>query len=76
MLYVLLFSFVSKNLTNYGRRHLKLFTNCHVSWDTLYHIVSREVFYNFNVIFGIILDKINDMPNKKYKAYRALRTPL
>ena len=32
----LLFSFVLKNLTNYGRRHLKLFTNCHVSWDTLY----------------------------------------
>ena len=22
--------------TVYGRRHLKLFTNCHVSWDTLY----------------------------------------
>ena len=36
MLYFLLFSFVSQNLTNYGRRHLKLFTNCHVSWDTLY----------------------------------------
>ena len=36
MLYFLLFSFVSKNLTNYGRRHLKLFTNCHVSWKTLY----------------------------------------
>ena len=38
MLYFLLFSSVSKNLTNYGRRHLKLFTNCHVSWDTLYII--------------------------------------
>ena len=35
MLYFLLFSFVSQNLTNYGRRHLKLCTNCHVSWDTL-----------------------------------------
>ena len=33
MLYYLLFSFVSKNVTYYGRRHLKLFTNCHVSWD-------------------------------------------
>ena len=33
MFYLLLFSFVSKNLTNYGRRHLKLFTNCRVSWD-------------------------------------------
>ena len=20
----------------FGRRHFKLFTNCHVSWDTLY----------------------------------------
>ena len=23
--------------TVYGRRHSKLFTNCHVLWDTLYH---------------------------------------
>ena len=30
----LLLSLVLKK--NYGRRHLKLFTNCHVSWDTLY----------------------------------------
>ena len=29
-------SLVSDNLTSYGRRHFKLFTNCHVSWDTLY----------------------------------------
>ena len=29
----LLFSLVSNNLTNNGRRHLKLLTNCHVSWD-------------------------------------------
>ena len=33
----MLFSLVSNSLTNYGRRHFKLFTNCHVSWDTLYH---------------------------------------
>ena len=32
----LLLSLVLKNLTNYGRRHSKLFTNCHVSWETLY----------------------------------------
>ena len=32
----LLLSLVLENLTNYGRRHSKLFTNCHVSWDTLY----------------------------------------
>ena len=51
MLYFLLFSFVSKNLTNYGRRHLKLFTNCHVSWDTLYicYIESLKArFYNYS----------------------------
>ena len=47
MLYFILFSSVSKNLTNYGRRHLKLFTNCHVSWDTLY------------IIFGIFGKYIN-----------------
>ena len=34
--FFLLFSLVSNNLTNYERRHFKLFTNCHVSWDTLY----------------------------------------
>ena len=34
--YLLLFSLVSNNLTNYGRRHFKLFTDCYVSWDTLY----------------------------------------
>ena len=34
----LLFSLVSINLKNDGRRHLKLFTNCHVSWEILYLI--------------------------------------
>ena len=36
---ILSFSLVSNNLTNFEieRRHFKLFTNCHVSWDTLYH---------------------------------------
>ena len=28
-------SLISNNLTNNGRRHFKLFANCHVSWDTL-----------------------------------------
>ena len=27
--------FIIKQLKNYGRRHFKIFTNCHVSWDTL-----------------------------------------
>ena len=35
---MLLVTLVSNNLSNYGRRHLELFTNCHVSWDTLYQI--------------------------------------
>ena len=29
-------SLVSNNWANNGKRHSKLFTNCHVSWDTLY----------------------------------------
>ena len=33
---MLLVSLVSTNLTNYGRRQFKLFTNCDVWWDTLY----------------------------------------
>ena len=36
--YLLLFSLVTNNLTYYGRRHFKLFTNFHVSQDTLYHV--------------------------------------
>ena len=31
---ILLMSLVLNTLTNCGRRHSKLFTNCHVSWDT------------------------------------------
>ena len=38
---MLLVSLVSNNLSNYKRRHFKLFTNCHVSWDTQY-IILRE----------------------------------
>ena len=30
----------SNILSNYGRRHFKLFTDCHVSWDTLYLILN------------------------------------
>ena len=37
---------MSNSLTNYGRRHFKLFTNCHVSWDTLY-----ENIFGFDVNF-------------------------
>ena len=27
---------IKKLTTDYGRRHFKLLTNCHVSWDTIY----------------------------------------
>ena len=40
---MLLFSLVSNNLKNYGRRHFKLFTYCHVSWDTLYLNTQKHV---------------------------------
>jgi len=36
-------SLVSNDFTNYGTRHFKLFTNCHVSWYTLY--VQYSVLY-------------------------------
>ena len=32
----LIILFGIKEIKNYGRRHLKLFTYCHVSGDTLY----------------------------------------
>ena len=35
---LLLFSLVTENLKYYERTHFKLFTNCHVSWDTMYKI--------------------------------------
>ena len=28
--------FLWYQINYHGRRHFKLFTNCHVSWDTLY----------------------------------------
>ena len=39
-----MFCLVSNHLTNYGRRHFKLFTYCHVLWDTLYH---SYLFYTY-----------------------------
>ena len=67
MFYFSLFSFVSQNLTNYGRRHLKLFTNCHVSWDTLYvhlwevlQMYMKEILSGFftNISFLLLLDNV------------------
>ena len=33
---IMYFKSFFNNLTNYERRHFKLFTKCLVSWDTLY----------------------------------------
>ena len=46
-------SLVSNNLTNYVRRHFKLFTNCHISWDTLYLLLLYRVSH-------IKLDRVNE----------------
>ena len=40
ILIFLFFFLVSIKLTTNGRRHFKLFSNCHVSWDTLYKNVT------------------------------------
>ena len=50
-----LFSLISNNLTNYGRRHFKLFTNWHVSWDTLYMLFYLPLFLVglINKIFSV-----------------------
>jgi len=54
--YLLLFFLETNNLTYYERRHFKLFTNCHVSWDTLYatehcamHSMELDKITNFEV---------------------------
>ena len=44
--YFLLFSLVSNKIKNYWRRHFKIFTNCHVSWDTLYLIEHTISYFN------------------------------
>ena len=38
ILFIIVFH-IMINLKHYGRRHFKLFINCHVSWDTLYIII-------------------------------------
>ena len=43
---MLLLSLVLNNYTNYVRSHSKLFTNCHVSWDTLY-LIQKKLFHSF-----------------------------
>ena len=57
ILYFLLFSFVSKSLTNCGRRHLKLFTNCHASWDTLYLRFTSLICKDIGVIKSVLVAK-------------------
>ena len=44
--------------TIYGRRHLKLFTNFHVSWDTLYELdINFNYFWNLFISFVVSLQK-------------------
>ena len=51
----------SNNLSNYGRRHFKLFTNCHVSWDTLYqeHKVCIKNIFKHNIHVALLYCKQN-----------------
>ena len=54
----IIFSWGSNNLTNYGKRHFKLFTNCHVSWDILYlHTYSESQIYEYiaRVYYNVVL---------------------
>ena len=47
----------SINLTNYRRWHSKLFTNCHVSWDTLYlPFCSNDFIYTG--IYSVLLQEV------------------
>ena len=65
-------SLVLNNLTIYGRRHSKLFTNCHVSWETLYYNtktikkLSRRHFINSFNVFEIL--GLNNNISRKYKS--------
>ena len=43
-------------LTNYGRRHSKQFTNCHVSWETL------DVIFGVKGWGGVIIQENNIYP--------------
>ena len=47
---VIYVSLVSNNLSNYGRRHFKLFTNCLVLWDTLYVPYNECPLHNEDVL--------------------------
>lgn len=49
----LLIFLVSNNLKNHGIRHLKLFTNCHVSWDTLCDKTNKTMSYHYSILFII-----------------------
>ena len=74
MLYFLLFSLVWKNLTNYGRRHLKLFTNCHVSWDTLYiHCLVNSKYWFTNIGSKLIRPQGSNAKGQTTEGQKVLR---
>ena len=47
-----------KQLKNYGRRHFKIFTNCHVSWDTLYYPIQYDVGHPVCILSAIVYKKV------------------
>ena len=49
------------NFTNYGRRHSKLFINCHVSWDTMLCEVSK------------LQDFISEKPSQSWLNYKSTK---
>ena len=50
---MLLVSLISNNLSSYGRRHFKLFTNCHVSWDTLIKSINEQLLLVQNITTSV-----------------------
>ena len=70
---MLLISLVSNNLSNYGSRHFKLFTNCQVSWDTLYQ--------NMNYDWSLIKNKNKELASLSFPLiyfklpFKALQLP-
>ena len=51
---ILLLIFGIKQLNKLWKRHSKLFTNCHISWDTLYvHCYEDDIFRKLERIQSI-----------------------
>ena len=53
----------------HGRRHFKLFTNCHVSWDTLYFVATTLILIE-------VLKKFVNLNNIYIKTSRTMNTTI